>query len=270
MNRFKNTSRPQNPNVPMFNIINRIIYELDINVVLLEFINKTQRFSKCNHSVKSKCSLLVYKYTNFLTSLIFPNNYLQYIFCICESKVYVVYHFENLSPLLINVKPQTDDTIFKNCVIHKSDVLNIINKKESNYPYPFSIIIYSSNSFTPSKLTHKNIELIGHYSNTLCDDTVHLLLTPALSSYDFTITVLNQIPNLSKTAHTIKNNTFLPHKPEGIGSKNHLHKSSSTKKLLNENFCMCEHPETQFIPIEQPKQYLPLGKEIKKSIHNIY
>lgn len=261
MNRFKNTSRPQNPNVPMLSIINKIIYELDINVILLEFSNKTKHFSNCNHSSKSKCSLLVYKYTNFLTSLIFPNDYLQYIFCIDQSKVYVVYHFDNLSPLLINVQPQTGQTVINNCVIHKSDIWNIINKQNPLCPYPFSINIYSSNSFTRRKITHKHVELVGHYSNTQCKETAHLLLTPTLSNYDFTITILHQMPYLNENSHSIKNMISMPHKPEGIISKNPLRQSlsSSNKKLLNEDFCVCEHPETQFIPIEQPKQYLPLG-----------
>lgn len=260
--RFKETPRPINPKTENIIFFLKLFHELHVNITILGFHLNNQNLKKCNHKSK-KCYSIIYKYLNYNSSLINPNTFPNLIFCEYDSNVFLVHRLQNITPLLTLIPPNTEIQINEQ-IVTKNDILNILHHQTEKLDIPFSIALYSSYQFIPriKKWTPQNIQktyLIRYYENRENNKTLHLLLSPYLYNYDFSIHILpeNQTKNIN-----IKNNLPLKHTPEGIYHPMLPHNSSSVTNELNETFCICQHPDTQMVPIEKPKQYSHLGKSL--------
>lgn len=258
--RFKETPRPLSSNTKTITFLIKILNDLNINVTILGFHKNYTKTKKCLHKNQT-CYSIFYAFQNYLSSLLFPNLYPDIIFCEFKSNVYIAHHIPHPKPILTLFENHSE-LHFQNQTLTKTDIISILKKETQHVHFPSSIAIYSSYHFVPNiqKWQPKRLEshIIGYYENKSSHDQLHIFLTPYLHSYDFSVQILPE----KQTKHfvNIKNNIALSHVPEGISHPMSQHSASET--ILNETYCICQHPDTQFIPINPPKQYSHLGKNL--------
>lgn len=259
---FKETSRPVNPNINRKYFLFKMFYGFNINITLIGFHTNRAKSKTCIHKSKKKCYSLIYTFVNYNASLLFPNSYPNVTFCEFESNIFLVHQVQHMTPLLTLIEPKSEIQI-NQIIITKHDILKILQDQKEDLNFPFSIALYSSYQFVPNicKYQEKKIEnhLIRYYEAANGNDAIHLFLTPYLDSYDFSIEIL-PVKQIEKAVN-VKNNFALQHVPEGIKVPIDQH-SSSMDTDLDETYCICQHPDTQFVPIQQPRQYSHLGKKM--------
>ncbi len=107
--------------------------------------------------------------------------------------------------------------------------------------FSVSIVIYSSYSYvrqTYVKEIQKNV--IRKYKSTTSDKTLHLFLAPNLTN-SFNLFILNSIKDpISFNPNDVLNNQHLN---EGITM--YRKQKNNTQTTLNQENCICDHPETQ-------------------------
>jgi hypothetical protein len=171
---------------------------------------------------------------------------------IIYKKKYYLLHTQNIFPTLINLPTSTEIT-FRNKLITTEQVKDIINPSTNGNIFPFSIKIYTSYSYLQKTSNHISNNMIGQYisSNNLSDDTLYIFVTPTLERNFFYIHKLNEIKNVPF------NPIGLFHIPKGVEGDRINHNQTKLPSTLNQNFCVCQHEETNcFVP---PKTYNHLG-----------
>jgi len=121
-----------------------------------------------------------------------------------------------------------------------SHILDIVEDRNTN-TFPFTINIYTSYSFLKNaNLQHIQNNFIGQYLNNDSKDILHILVTPDLNS---NCIMINQLQLEKKPLPFNKHNLFANvHITEGDNVFKH---TSSKETTLNQNFCICDHIETQ-------------------------
>lgn len=121
----------------------------------------------------------------------------------------------------------------------------------------FSIALYSTSSYVKScytKIISKHI--IGYLKNE-SNDILHLFLIPHLYQPTFDVYTLDSFAsNVNFNPKNIFSNTH-------ITESEYLFKTSSgpNKKLLNQDHCVCEHPDTERYYAPNNRSFRPLGKK---------
>ena len=153
--------------------------------------------------------------------------------------------------------------VFQNTTVSMYDIWNILQKSEP-ISFPFSIAIYSGFEYRKyQSIKDLKSNIVGIYQNTEnSEEMLHLLLTPCLNNFQFFLSILS---NPASRCHiNFQNNLAASHLPEG-SKLNFPFSSSSEQKeeILDEKYCICQHPQTQQITKDLPRQYTVLGKNIK-------
>jgi len=269
--KIKLTPRIWNPAVDLTSFVKHLTWILGLPINLIG-LKKTQTQHKeifqCNHM--GHCFLPYYKFQNPYIRFCQKRqkndsqlNFLEY-----KSKYYAI-SSTSCQPLLINQLPNFN-FYFQSQPVTLHDIDSILNHK--HVEKPFSIALYSTTTYVRS--THiKTISkhVIGNLQNN-SEHILHLFLSPHLHGYGYDIYVLD----LSSTGNIIFNrkNVFSnTHLTEGkYDFKSH---SRPNKDMLNQNHCICEHPDTERYHTPNRKSFKPLGNFLNfytcvKNISYIY
>jgi len=240
------------------NILLLLSHKLRKNIILLGFrtlrwYSHIQCFRQ-NKKHNNRCLVPYYIFQNYFYSLLQTNNREQIVFCWHHQNLYLVHNSKALTPIL-SITPVYESIIFNNQNITNVDIFNLLNEKSVNFD--FTIVLYSTFEF-------KQKQTANYLSNnTLCihkgknDTILHLLLTPSLNTFEIFISIIN-LGNIPCTIN-YKNNISLPHIPEGIKLTSTTINKFKNEEILNEHYCICQFPDTQFIAVDPPHQFSHLA-----------
>ena len=254
--KVKLTPRIWNPAVKLNDLLKYLswILDLSINIIGLKHtINPHNDTFQCTHS--KKCFLPYYKYQNpyirfcrDTSKEFFQINILEF-----KSKYYSI-SSASCVPILIN-ELSNFNFYYKSEPVTLQDINAILKQKPIEKP--FSIALYSTSSYVKSshtKIISKNI--IGHLQNN-SEDILHLFLTPHLHQPSFDVYVLDSFSSNNSTFNQ-KNVYYNTHITEGKYAFNTQYQVN--KELLNQEHCICEHPDTERYHAPNNKTFRPLGE----------
>ena len=253
---IKHTDRPTNPKYKFNHLLLKLTFKLKTNINLLG-VKKVEKypFIKCVHQKHSnRCRILYYHFSNYLHSLISIKDIPHVTFLYYQNCYYLVTNVSKLTPILINL-PQYHSVLFQNQTVTKEDIISILNNR--SVTFNFTIVIYSSYNFLRQNYQKQisNNTIGMHNRNKI---VLHLFLTPHLRTYSFSISILKNMNYYNK--FSLQNNISVPHLMEGEKITHANMEKSKNEEMLSEEYCMCQHPDTQFIPSEKYKQYSRIGK----------
>lgn len=256
------TPRTWNSNVQLNRVLKHISFKLglDINIIgIKRWKNNSNTLGNCQLHINQWCDIPFYKFQNSLTKLLFPvsNNFCQINLFFYKQKYYVLTAIDHLKPFLIDRLPTTTIT-FNNTTIYPQDILSILKNPLSPNPYPFSVAVYTAFSFVKVKWTKQiKANLIGYNTSPEHTNIAYLFITPYFLTNSFSITVLDTFTD-DVTQFNKKNIFCNPHITEGQPNKRG--KEPLNQELLNQNHCVCEHPDTSQFLVPEEKLFRPLGK----------
>lgn len=204
----------------------------------------------------NKPVLPYYKFQNPTIKLAFSHSSPFYsVYMVQFKNQYFVVPSNLFQPILINL-PQMENINHQNTVITTKHIYDIV--KHTSPPFPFSVILYSTYSYVTKHHTKKiQNSIVGFYQNSNDPEhTIHIFLSPHFSS--IRMSVLNWDLN---THHLNIKNIYSHTRPtEGIkinGVIPHINRD-----LLNQNYCICEHPDTQRYELPNNINFKNLGMNL--------
>jgi len=227
---------------------------VDVNLIGLKRSTNNNHFYQCEHESKI-CYFPFYKFQNVLTKLMFFEKASFYPVTIVEyNKKYYILNIPILNPLLISQHAE-DPVIFEDTSITWQNIIDIICNKPVNFS--FSIKIYSAFSYV-KKILSKNVNMvmIGEYEKN--EKTLHIFLTPQIGSTFFTMCQLKFLPSCEPHKN-LKDMYCNPHIPEGEPCSP-LQGNIYNPELLNQDYCVCDHSDTQRFHAPTNKAFKCLGK----------
>lgn len=253
--KVKLTPRIWNPGVEMHVFLKYLSWILNLSINLIGF-KRTQTWQsdifQCTH--KRLCFLPYYKFQNPYIRFcqktqkdFFQMNILEF-----QSQYYSI-SSSSCNPFLIN-QISNFNFCYKSEPVTLHDINSIL--KQKTIDKPFSIALYSTSSFVKSchsKIITKHI--IGHLQNN-SENILHLFLTPHLHGPTFDVYVLElSTNNIAFNHKNIFSNTHITE-----GKYNFKLHSHPNKEILNQNYCICEHPDTERYHAPSNNSFKPLGK----------
>jgi hypothetical protein len=175
-----------------------------------------------------------------------------------NNKKYYVISSTSCSPILINQQPNFDFH-YESEPVTLHDI-NAILKQKPIEPKSFSITLYSTSSFVRS--CHTKIitrSVVGHLPSNSDDkhNNLHLFLTPHLHDSTFDVQLLDLTSkNIEFNPKNVYCNT---HITEGKYDLKNT-QSGPNKTMLNQEHCICEHPDTKKYHAPTKKTFKPLGE----------
>ena len=262
--KIKLTPRIWNPAVKLHDILKYLSWMLNISVNLIGFKRTQAHHSntfKCSHT--QSCFLPYYKYQN--PFIRFSRDYscknpLQINILEVKSEYFTI-SSESCHPLLIN-QVSNFNFYHNSQPVTLQDINDILKKNPMEKT--FSIILYSTSSYVRSnhsKVISKHI--VGHLPNN-SEDILHLFLSPHLHGSTFDVYKLDFSSNNNITLNN-KNLYHNTHITEGIYDfKTNLR---ANKEMLNQEHCICEHPDTERFHAPNNKSFRALGKLSYRILH---
>ena len=261
--KLKFTPRMWNSKFNLNRLLKHITWSLNIDITLngIRRLRDNKEKFTCSHNNKGCSFFAIVLFHNPLIKLLFfstatlsPVTLLKY-----KDTFYTLLKDE-LTPVLINV-PLTTHIQHQNQLITLDHCIDIVRDTQVNSPPSFSIVIYTSYTFVHEQYTHKLQEGIIGYHKAPTDDPsmLHLFITGFRSTANMCIldnTHLN-------TSFNLKNIYSSARITEGHKIEPSSERINQT--LLNQEHCICQHPDTQryFVPGRQT--FKNLGKlPIKK------
>lgn len=252
--KVKLTPRIWNPTVELNVFLKYLSWVLGISINLISF-KRTQAWYKefqCTHT--KPCFLPFYKFQNPYIRFCQDWNKKNLQINILEFKSkYFIISSKSCKPVLINQLPNFN-------FYHKSEPITLhdINCILRQKPIEklFSIALYSTSSYVKS--SHSKVitkHIIGHLKNN-SKEILHLFLTPHLHGQSFDVYILDlSTNNIQFNSKNIYSNTHITE-----GKSNFKFHSRNNKELLNQNHCICEHPDTERYHAPNNKTFKPLGE----------
>ena len=245
--KFQLTPRSWNSQTNLQHILKYISWTLNVNINLLGF-KRTNIIQKCGHK---NTYFLYYKFQNTLVKMLRKPHPFVTVNLVYYNKTFFVLFNANVTPYLIKANSQNHIT-HKNMTILPIHIMQIL--KQECITFPFNINIYTAYSYIRNysyiKITSN---LIGKYVYENSDKKIlHIFITPNMEGHDITMCSLTDV-KLSNDGNTL-NSLANSHSPEGNPI---FRKQKKTKDLLNQNYCVCDHPETQRIFL--PTKFRNLG-----------
>lgn len=239
----------------MNDILKYLTWTLNINITI-------STFQKVKINKHKNQFVLRYKFQNTLVKLLRqPQQYKSLHILIYKKKQYIFKH-SNMFPLLLNNTPQ-NEIYFDNVTITAQNILDILQKK-NEIVYSFNINIFTAYSFVTQNSKQITNTMIGQYivnlrKNTCATteiDNLNIFITPHLENMYINFINIVEVSASSPLLNILnKQNLFVNTlKPEG--DKTTFVKNKK-ENILNQNFCLCDHPNTQ--TFNPPKKYLNLG-----------
>jgi hypothetical protein len=230
--------------------LNYITWKLNINITL-----SVMTKPKGTIPYHQNLYLFKYKFQNTIVKLLRPSNNFKPVHLIMHKNKYYILHSPDIFPMLISQNVSNYIT-YQSKTITAEDILNILrNKSIEEYVFPINIYTSYCHVQTNSSQIHKNI--IGQYipqHMENIENALNIFVTPALEGHVFMISHLKSVKQSEKFN---RNNLFAnTYTTEGSTIFNN---TTAKETTLNQNYCICDHPETQsFCP---PRRYNNLGKK---------
>jgi hypothetical protein len=240
----------------------QLTFKLKINLVFIgvKYKNTTDVSVQCKHNKQNqKCYVSYYKFQNYLNSLTNLKNIPQVVFLEYKTNYYLTTISANLTPILINEKFE-QSILFQNQRVTKTDIYNILHNNPVHFD--FTIVVYSAYSYIYKNSTNQlmNNTIGKHSGNT--SFFLHVFLTPYLNNFCFSMSILTNLNNTNTV--NLKNNISIAHLTEGEKLVLSDQSKSKTESVLNEEYCICQHPDTQFIPTIKYQQFAQLASKISQ------
>lgn len=251
--RIKLTPRKWNSNSNINQTLKYLTWALGTSINLIKFKHKKNNQKNnflCPHT--SLCYIPCYQFHNPFIKLKQKNHSEFYQVNLLEfQSVYYSIPSNSCYPILINKAPN-----FNFDTISKSDICNILqgNKIEKN----FMVGLYSTPSYVRTQYTNIiSQNLIGILQNN-STTILHLFITPHLNGTDFDVYQLEIFNQLDHTSFHLINHLSCTRPTEG----DPIFKSSErpNTKLLNQDNCVCEHPDTARYFAPTNKAFKSLGE----------
>lgn len=240
----------------------------DICLIGVRRVRDNKNLLVCPHAENnSLCSLPVILFQNPMIKLLLSpsTEFTSVTLLQFETTVYIVPpHL--IHPILIDL-PVFDSVDFQNHSITSQDIFKIVQNSSPPPPFPFSIAIYSS--FTVVKKTSiRQIKktMIGFHQGN--ENQVNLFVscfqTPQLC-------ILNNLDTREKFS-SFKNQFANSNRPTEGYRTTHENKCQSNKELLNQDHCICEHPDTEryFAPNRSSYKHLGNPSHTQQKIRMTY
>lgn len=244
---FKLSPQQWNTKHADYQVLQHLTWVFQVNVNIIEFKRK-RNFTSCEiHD--SVCLMPTYKFQNTMMKLLKAQ---PSVTVMCYNKKMYVLKKNFFEPYLINLIPNQNIS-YNNTTITNEIICDIINNKSISLQC--NIKIYTSYAYIRHQSTKKlsNNIIATHFYNDKVD-TLHLFITPHLMNNDISIHILS---------NTIENTFF---QKNIMCSLNHLTEGNKvyqeprvTQDTLNQEFCICEHPNTERIFPNAKKLYKSLG-----------
>ena len=253
--KIKLTPRIWNPAIDFTAFLKHVSWILGIPINLIKFRRKQtehQDTFQCNHT--KLCFLPYYKFQNPYIRFCqqSTNTFHQITFLEHKSKFYSI-SSTSCHPLLINQLPNFNFS-FQSEPVTLPDIESIL--KHKHVEKPFSIVLYSTPTYVRSQhITTINKNIIGHYNNSASKNILHLFLIPHLHGSTYDIYVL-ELPanNIMFNRKNVFSNTHLTE-----GKYEFKSNSRPNKDMLNQSYCICEHPDTERYHAPNNNTFKPLG-----------
>ena len=217
---------------------------------------KEKKFHQCNH--QATCHLLKYQFQSSLVKLLFEADFYPITLLHYKNTYYILNKLTRLAPFLINV-PRQETIQFMEYIVTQQDIFNIMKNTPLTEPKPFSIGLYTSFTYIGSYPHHHpaHTNLLGWYQGHN-NKTCHIFVTPLIMLNKFTLSYLDS-SNTHKNMCCLKNTYSSPHITEGQPRSMPNLKDSETH-LLNQDFCVCQHPTTKNFIVPGNHTFKNLGK----------
>jgi hypothetical protein len=215
-------------------ILKYITWTLNINISVVTITRLKDSYHTYDYEFR-------YKFQNSLVKLLkVPHKYKQITVILFKKKYYILKDECKLFPVLMNVNPQST-ILYNDKHVLSSHILDIVKDRNTN-TFPFTITIYTSYSFlVNASLKHIQTNFIGQYVHNGSNEVLHILVTPDLTNNNSIM--INQLQLPSNTLQFNKHNLFVNvHITEGDNVFKHTFPKEIT---LNQNFCICDHKDTQ-------------------------
>jgi len=251
----KFTSRTWNSKVAIDKILKHITYCLNVDINLLGI--KNTRHNHQGHTCEkthSACYYTFYKFQNvFIKLKFYEETFFDPLIILEYTKKYYILKLSTMNPDLIS-KTSAPSIAFEDHTISHSTINDILGNR-SVY-YPFSITVYSAFSYV------KNIHSKLAKTLMICETpkqekNLNLFLTPHIGSPSFDICLLDVTTEVLQPTN-LKDMYCNPHITEGnplplpVSNKHN-------KDLLNQDFCVCDHPDTERFTLPTQKSFKSLG-----------
>jgi hypothetical protein len=249
---IKHTPRIWNLKFNLRNILQHLSWTLCANVNVIGF-QRCRNNANAHHNTK-QCMFPYYIFQNSIVKLLrFPHRFPP-LNIIYAKKQYYLLKSNDLKPYLINIHSENTHIIFENQCITPHDILNII--KMLPVTFTFNIQVYTSYYYThvpkSSKIIEKN--MIGNFYLGSEKKTLHLFVSPLLENGLFNLHILNDF--IVNTTFNKYNIVSKHHIPEG---NKFFYSKRSTDILLNQDNCICDHPDTKQLLTPIPSSFKKLG-----------
>lgn len=244
---IKLTPRVWNPNIKFNQTLRYITSTLNININIIGLKRSRDHF-KCNHT-PSNCYFPFYIFQNTLVKVLreiscfLPVNVVYF-----QGKYYLL--LEHLDPVLIDTYP-VNPVIYENVEITNADVIKIL--KNEIFNIPFNINLYTSYSYIRNNAIKIQSNIIAKYTKSNSNKCLHLFIAPHLEKY-FNLHVLDNIIDNNEVFNTF--NLFDTNFTEG---NTHYNSKSQKEDSLNQEFCICDHSDTQRIFLSKQSSSNNLG-----------
>jgi len=256
--KIKLTPRVWNPTVKLNQFLKYVSWILNLSINLIGFKHNPRHVSdtfQCEHRSRP-CFHPYYKFQNpYIRFCKIPlNDFFQVNILEYKSNYYTLSSSASCTPLLINQLPNFSFS-YKSEPVTLHDIHAILH--QTPIEKPFSIALYSTCTYVRSchiKIISQNI--IGHLKND-SEDILHLFLMPHLHGPTFDVYVLDSFSSNNITFNQ-KNVYCNTHITEGKYLFNkHSH---SNKDMLDQEHCICEHPDTERFNAPNNRTFRPLGE----------
>jgi len=262
IDKIKLTPRIWNSKEKITRIFQHLTWTLNLNINIIGFKKLKRSYFECSQHT-STCFFPYYVFQNTLVKLLRKQNAVNDINILVYKTKYYVMSQNDLKPFLINIPPSTPNNL-PIIELTKDKILNIIQNKPVQLP--FNIQLYSTYYYINCKFI-KSIQknLIGYYQNDTNITTFQLFLSPQLNfNQPFYLHILENINCPSFPTHL---NNYFTNLPIKEGEKPYISKEQSSLELLNQDHCICAHPETKRIFIPSPQSFKPLASKYSQKYY---
>jgi len=251
-----------NPSVSTTTVLRQLSFKLETNIILLGF-KSARHFTHVLHESDHKkhtnrCMIPYYIFNQYQYSLVNTTIKSQIVFCYHQQNLYLIINVDPVTPLLFNW-PSSQSIEFQQATVSVYDVWNILHH-QPHKQFEFSIILYSSYEYKRHQsIKNMKSNMIGIYvSDERNKEILHLLVTPCLKTFQFGLSTI-VLPHKTNEFN-LKNSLSVPHLSEGTKLIPSDKKSCQKEELLNEDYCICQHPALPIVERKHVREYTSLGK----------
>lgn len=250
--RVKLTPRKWNSRTNINDTLKQLTWILGTSINLIAFKRKRINY-ECPHT--RHCYFPIYQFHNPYIKLNKQSDFFQMNILEFKSQYYSI-PSDSCHPILINKKSD-----FNFDILSKNDIHQILQGK--HLQKPFMVALYSTPSFVRTQYTNIiNQNIIGILQNN-STQVLHLFITPHLNSTDFDVCHLETLNLLDYNSFNKINHLSCRRPTEG--DTQFKNSDETNKNILNQDYCVCEHPDTERYFAPTNHCFKSLGKLLNKN-----